>query len=508
MNAYWILGDQLRLDHPALSLARKEDYILMIESAARAQHLRYHKHKLILLYSAMRHHAEALKKAGHRVWYHKLEDHAGPYQDALRRFVEEKKPQTLYVMEPNEWEMQEALPKLARKFKLTLSLIPNNQFLVSRSEFKEWAQGKKTLLMASHYQHQRKRLGILLDAQGKPEGGSWSYDSANRCTASDFEKKGVRPEPLPPTSPDKISQAVIAQVEKHFPSHPGDGGKFWLPVTRSEALAWLSHFIQHHLTSFGPFEDTMISGERTLHHSVLSPLINLGLLSPQECVDAALHAYRSRQIPLASVEGFVRQIIGWREFINGIYSLRMPEYRDLNHLQANRELPTWIDHGQTDLHCLKHCLSQVQETGYNHHIQRLMVLGNFFILCACQPKEVLRWYMEMYVDAYDWVMQPNVIGMILYADGGFFATKPYIAGSGYISKMSNYCQHCRFKPAVKTGPDACPFNYLYWNFISQHAARFKSNPRVGMMIHTWKKKAPSEKKAILESARHFFEQNF
>ncbi|NJK90405.1 MAG: hypothetical protein HC904_00370 [Blastochloris sp.] len=252
---------------------------------------------------------------------------------------------------------------------------------------------------------------------------------------------------------------MIKTVKKLFPEHPGQAETFWLPVTRRESLVWLEHFITHKLGNFGPYEDAMIDAEPVLFHSVLSPMLNLGLLSPMECVNAALKAYHEKKAPLASVEGFIRQIIGWREFIHGIYWLKMPGYLDSNALQAERPLPSWIYSGETDLNCLRQCITQARETGYNHHIQRLMVLGNFFILSGCQPRAVVDWYLEMYVDAYDWVMQPNVLGMVLYADGGLFATKPYIAGSGYISRMSNYCDSCRYQPELENRAPGLPFQF-------------------------------------------------
>lgn len=503
MRAFWILGDQLLPQHPSLRLAEPEDTFIFIESVARGNHLRYHQHKLVLLYSAMRHYAADLEKSGRKVWYHQLEKGSGDYISALSVFIKKEKPSSIQVMEPNEWEMQEILPKLSKKLNVPFELLPNEQFLVTRAEFKHWSSGKKTFLMASHYQHQRQRLKILLDVDGKPEGGSWSFDSENRSTAADFLKTKKVPITLPEVKHDKITLEVIAEVKKHWSDHPGDAELFWLPVTRAEALAWLDHFVEHNLNDFGPFEDAMISGQKTLYHSVLSPVLNIGLITPQECVDAALSAYKKNKAPLASVEGFVRQIIGWREFINGIYWLKMPEYRDHNFLKAQRPLPSWIYTGETELNCVSQSIKQAAATGYNHHIQRLMVLGNFFILSGCEPKAVLRWYMEMYVDAYDWVMQPNVIGMVLYADGGLFATKPYVAGSGYISRMSNYCAGCRYKPEIKVGPQACPFNYLYWNFFDQHAAILKKNPRIGMMLRTWEKKSNADKDEVRKSAQTF-----
>ncbi len=508
MRAFWILGDQLLPQHPALRQATPQDTFLFIESASRSSHLRYHQHKLVLLYSAMRHYAEELRQAQKQVWYHQLEDGIGDYFDALERFCKNQKPSSIIVMEPNEWGMQSILPHLAKGLGVAIEIIPSEQFLVTRGDFKAWAGSKTNLLMATHYQFQRKRLNILLDEKGKPEGGSWSFDEDNRKTANDFKKAKLTAPPLPAIARSAITQKVISQVTKHWSSHPGQASTFWLPVTRRESLQWLAHFIENSLPHFGAYEDVMIDGEKTLYHSVLSPLLNIGLLTPQECVEAALKAYQDKKAPLASVEGYVRQIIGWREFINGVYWLEMPEYQDLNFLKATRSLPAWIYSAKSPLNCVSRCIQQASETGYNHHIQRLMVLGNFFILSGCEPKAVLAWYKEMYVDAYDWVMQPNVLGLVLYADGGRFATKPYIAGSGYISRMSNYCAGCQYKPAIKTGPQACPFNYLYWNFFAQHSEKFKNNHRINMMVKTWEKKSVVEKEEIQASAKSFFQNNW
>jgi deoxyribodipyrimidine photolyase-related protein len=505
MRAFWILGDQLQHDHPALEAAGRDDLLLFIESRARGAHLRYHTHKLVLIYSAMRHYAAALQAAGRTVAYHRLEDGGESYADALEAMVRRHRITTLVVMRPSEWAMREALPKLARRVGVTLEVLPSNQFLVPDEAFAKWAGKRKHLLMADHYQTQRKRLGILLDAEGKPEGGRWSFDTENRETYAQFAKAAPEIPPLPRESSDEATEAVIAAVERFFPGHPGNPRTFWLPVTRKRALHWLDDFIQKRLAQFGPYEDTMVEGEPVLFHSVLTPMLNIGLLRPRECVDRAVEAWKQGRAPLASVEGFVRQIIGWREFINGVYNLEGPEYAEVNALQARRPLPAWMWEGQPPLRCVAECVQQARATGYNHHIQRLMVLGNFFLLGGYEPRAVVRWYMEHYVDAYDWVMLPNVLGMVLYADGGRFSTKPYAAGSGYIGRMGNYCARCQFDPKQKTGPRACPFNYLYWDFFARHRARFAANPRVGMMVRTLDKKPPSEQQAIRESADAFLE---
>jgi deoxyribodipyrimidine photolyase-related protein len=359
--------------------------------------------------------------------------------------------------------------------------------------------------METHYRRVRAEFGFLMEADGKPVGGRWNFDEENRKTFRDWTKAGRPQVEVPPVEPDKVTKEVMMLVEREFSGNPGSTKGFWLPVSRAGALQWLDAFVATRLAGFGPWEDLMVEGEKLLFHSVISPLINLGLLTPRECIERAIGAYKKGKAPLASVEGFVRQIAGWREFVNGVYWLKMPEYAEVNGLDAQRTLPEFFYTGETDMNCLRECLGQVVDTGFNHHIQRLMVLGNFLLLAGIRPHEALRWFNEMYVDAHDWVMAANVLGMVLHADGGFMATKPYAAGSGYISRMSNYCAGCRYKTEVKTGEEACPFNYLYWDFYARHEKRFARNPRVGMALKTLAKKSPVERKAISESARKFLQ---
>ncbi len=501
MRTVWILGDQLHEDHPGLACAdRLTDRVLFIESRERSEQVRYHQLKLVLIFSAMRHRAEALRQQGWTVDYIEL---TGSFTEGLRDYVRQHRPQSILVQEPSQYHFRQSLPALSRQIGVPLEVLPTNQFLITESEFRDWAGESKRLLMENHYRRVRRKLRILIEPNGDPTGGSWNFDSANRQTYAAFSKSRTMIHPPPGESPDEITRQVIKGVKKDFPDHPGKADLFLLPVTRKQALNWLSNFVDQRLSHFGPWEDVMAQKEPVLFHSVLSPLLNIGLLTPKECVEAATAAYRSGAAPLASVEGFVRQIIGWREFINGVYWLRMPGYDKLNELNAHRELPAWFYTAETEMNCLRQVLEQVIATGYNHHIQRLMVLGNFFLLAGIEPSLVLRWYTEMYVDAHDWVMAANVIGMILHADGGYMATKPYAAGAGYIKKMSNYCASCRYNPEQRVGPDACPFNYLYWNFYATHEDRFAKNPRVGMMIKTWRNKPEAEKLEIRTQADSF-----
>lgn len=507
VKTIWILGDQLHEAHAGLAAANKtRDVVLMIESKQRAAHFKYHQIKLTLVYSAMRHRAEELRRDGWRVDYRELTD---DFENALAKHIREHKPAAIAMETPNDFPMADRVQKLATQLAVKLELLENTQFLMSRSDFAKWAGESKHLLMETHYRKERKRLGVLMDKAGKPEGGAWNFDEENRQTFSAFQKelkaKRVKLLERPEEPLDVVTRAVIAMVKRSFPEHPGDAEKMWLPVTRSGARAWLKRFVEERLSQFGPWEDVMVAGERVIFHSVLSPMLNLGLLTPRECIEAAVSAYQAGRAPINSVEGFIRQIIGWREFVNGIYWTRGPGYLELNELGAKRELPSWIYTGDTEMNCLKESIRQALETGYNHHIQRLMVLGNFFLLGGFHPEAVYRWYMEMYVDAYEWVMAANVIGMILFADGGYMSTKPYAAGAGYIQKMSNYCAGCRFDPKVKLGPKACPFNYLYWNFYAEHEARFASNPRVSVMVKMWQSKSESEKTQIRNEAKVFLE---
>ena len=503
MRLVWIMGDQLHEDHPALQAADKsEDRVLFIESRKRSEQVKYHQIKLALIFAAMRHRAAALRRAGWQVDYVELKE---SFAAALEEQVRLHRPAAILVQDPSQYDFSKGMPALARRLGAPIEVFPENQFLTSRAEFAQWAEGKNQLLMENHYRRMRRKLGILIEPDGQPTGGSWNFDAENRETFASLRRSKPAIPPPPRPQADETTREVIALVRREFPRHPGDARQFWLPVTRAGALQWLDSFVTDRLENFGRWEDVMKEGEPVLFHSVLSPLLNIGLLDPRECLHAALASYDAGRAPLAAVEGFVRQIIGWREFINGVYWLRMPGYTDLNALEAARPLPKWVYTGDTEMNCLHHTLRQVIDLGYNHHIQRLMVLGNFFLLGGFDPREVLRWYTEMYVDAHDWAMAANVIGMILQADGGFMATKPYAAGAGYINRMSNYCAGCRYRPEARTGPEACPFNYLYWNFFAEHRDRFRHNRRVGMMIATWDKKPAAEQEEIRRRAGMFLE---
>lgn len=500
----WILGDQLALAHTALAAADPaRDVVLMIEPRRGGGYGRFHKIKLVLLFAAMRHFAERLREGGWTVDYHGLgdgEDIAGAWKTHRARFSSAE----LWVMEPNNYAEREMVRKTAAGQGMTLREFETCQFLVSRSEFAAFAGNRKRLLMENHYRLARQRLGILISPDGSPEGGAWNFDHDNRRTLTDWKRDGA---PRPPARtafpPDKITREVQREVGTVFEKNPGRVEEFSLPVTREGALEVLRDFVEVRLVRFGDYQDLMLQDSPGMFHSWISGPLNIGLLEPRECLEAAISAWRAGRAPLAAVEGFVRQILGWREFVNGVYWMRMPEYAAVNALEATRPLPDFFQTGETSMNCLRTVIGEVQATAYNHHIQRLMILGNFLLLAGIRPQEALRWFTDLYIDGFDWVMAANVLGMALHADGGFMATKPYAGSAAYISKMSNYCSGCRYDPKKKSGEGCCPFNLLYWDFYDRHAEKFAKNPRTSMMVNAWRKRPEAEREAIRREAAEF-----
>lgn len=500
----WILGDQLSLRNSALQTARKgRDSLLFIESRSTFGKLPYHRHRLLLILSAMRHFAEERRAEGWDVEYHALAD-ASDMESVLKKHCTSHQPKAILLSQPNNHDERRAAEALAGKF--PIRLIPTSQFLCSLGEFEEFASGKKRLLMENFYREMRRRTGLLIESDGSPTGGSWNYDAENRATFRDWKKAGnPGPRRLPRPTPDGITRDVAEDLERFFPKSIGKAEEFALPVTRADALAWLDHFVSDRLPDFGTWQDLMIEGEADMFHSILSPMLNIGLLDPLECAESAEKAFREGKAPLHAAEGFIRQIIGWREFVNGVYWLKMPGYASVNGLGAVRSLPSLFWDAKTDLNCLRQVLGETLRNGFNHHIQRLMVLGNFLLLTGVNPQEALRWFNSLYVDAHDWVMAANLLGMALHADGGFMATKPYAGAAAYIGKMSNYCDGCSYDPDLKSGPGACPFNLLYWNFYDTHADRFANNPRTAMPVRSWRKRPVADRKKIVNDARTFLD---
>lgn len=475
-----IFGNQLRFDHPGLQpVDGQPPRVLMIESWVRLRSRPYHKQKLILILSAMRHFAHALRMRGYVVDYRA----APTIAEGVRVHLAEHEPGGLLVMQPAEYRAQQALSHLFDALNATYGagfarVLPDTMFLCSREAFVAWAGLKKSLRLEHFYRWQRRRLAILMDGN-EPVGGQWNFDAANRQPPP---AGGLLPPPLPAVPLDEITRAVIDQVQHEFSGNFGVAEPFIYPVTHADAAAWLADFVTQRLPQFGPYEDAMVAGEPFLFHSVLSPLVNIGLLSPAQMVEAAVAAYQAGRAPLASVEGFVRQVIGWREFVHGIYWLKMPDYAKANHFAATGELPAFLWSGDTAMACLADLVTTLRHTAYTHHIPRLMLASNFATLAGVRPQALLEWFQALYIDAFDWVMLPNVFGLGMYADGGLLATKPYIASANYIRRMSHgYCNQCHYQADARLSSEACPFNFLYWDFIARHQAEFLRNPRMALI---------------------------
>ncbi len=483
-ESVWILGDQLLHDHPGLAPGR---HVVLIESLQHLQQRLHHKRKLGLILAAMRHYAVALRAQGYEVDLRTAPD----FVTGLREHLAASGSTRLVCMAAAEYDTRQLQLHLAPMLNTVVEVLPNDQFLVTH-----YPPRRTPARMESLYRALRRQTGLLLDANGEPEGGRWNFDANNR------QRYDGRPVPALPTFvPDALTRSALNDVEALCPQAIGSTDGFALPVTRAQALAALDDFITHRLPDFGPFEDAMHSHEPVLFHSMLSPLINIGLLRPLEMCQAAVRAFYNGQAPLASVEGFVRQLIGWREYIYYRYWDMMPGLRDVNAWNHQRLLPAFFWNGATDMHCLYHAITRALRDGYTHHIERLMLICNFALLAGLQPQAVNDWFTTCYIDAYEWVMLPNVLGMGLYADGGVTATKPYIASANYIQRMSNYCSTCRFNPKARVGADACPFNTLYWNFLIVHEARLRANPRLGPTVLGLRHFNPAQRAAIQAHAR-------
>jgi deoxyribodipyrimidine photolyase-related protein len=499
-----ILGDQLSRTLSSLEgLSPDEAVILMMEVSDEATYVKHHKQKIVLIFSAMRHFAVELREEGWRVEYVTLGDPAntGSFTGEVARAIERHDPSEVRVTESGEWRVQQAIEEWEGRFTCPVAILPDTRFIASHADFRAFAEGRKNLTMEYFYREMRRKTGLLMRRDGKPEGGEWNYDSENR----EPPRGGMKAPPTPKFAPDAITREVIALVGERFADHFGDLEPFGWPVTRTEALAAAEAFFARRLALFGPYQDAMVAGEDDLYHSMLSTSINCGLLDPRELCQMAETAYREGRAPLNSVEGFIRQIIGWREYVRGFYWYTMPGLAEANELGATRPLPVFFWTGATDMRCLADCLRTTREDAHSHHIQRLMVLGNFCLIAGIEPRQVADWYLVVYADAYEWVELPNVAAMILYADGGRLATKPYAASGNYINKMSDYCGKCRYKVSRKTGPDACPFNSLYWHFMARNRDRLKSNHRIGRIYATWDRMGEAKQADYLTGAEKFLD---
>lgn len=501
-NLVIVLGDQLDPDSAALDgFDPQRDRIWMAEAAEESTHVWSHKARIALFLSAMRHFAEAQTALGRAVEYRALDTHEFvSLADALRASLTRLRPQTLVMVRAGDWRVQHAIEACAQENGVTLTIRPDRHFVSTTEGFSGWAAGRHQLRLEYWYRTLRRETGLLM-AGDAPAGGVWNFDKQNRA-AFGPAGPGMLPAPVR-FAPDAMTQDVFDLIERRFPGHPGCLATFDWPFTPAQARAALDDFIQWRLPAFGAYQDAMWTGEPWLYHSRLSAALNLKLIDPMTVCRAAEAAWRAGHAPLPAVEGFVRQILGWREYVRGLYWLWMPEWLQWNALDAQQPLPTFYWTGDTNMACLRECLTQTLTYGYAHHIQRLMVTGLYALLLGVNPRAVHEWYLAVYVDAVEWVELPNVMGMSQFADGGRMTSKPYIASSKYIRRMSNYCDRCRYNPDHATGERACPLTTLYWDFLDRHAPRFRSHPRLGQQVRNLERMDHATRKAIaLTADRH------
>lgn len=500
----FVLGDQL--SHGLSSLADIDpdaDTVLMVEVRDEATYVPHHPKKIALIFSAMRHFAAELQARGIKVDYVRLDDpgNTQSFRGELLRAIERHRPDQIVVTEPGEYRVAAEIALWPSVTGRPIEIRDDDRFICSRADFARWAEGRRGLRMEFFYREMRRRTGLLMTVDGEPEGGRWNLDAENRAALpSDVEPPAAFHEPT-----DALTGAVIELVRRQFDQHFGDLDGFGFAVTAEGAGRALDHFITHALARFGDYQDAMRIGAPTLFHAVLSPYLNLGLLDPLEVCRRVEAAYRKGQAPLNAAEGFIRQILGWREYVRGIYWLKMPDYADLNALGADRPLPAFYWSGETDLRCLAEAIGETRRNAYAHHIQRLMITGNFALLIGAAPAEVNEWYLSVYADACEWVELPNTHGMAIFADGGILGSKPYAASGKYIDRMSNYCGACAFDVKKSSGAGACPFNFLYWDFLMRHQAKLAGNPRLAMPYRTLARMDPERVRRMRADAAQFLE---
>lgn len=520
-NLLVVFGDQLITDVPAFrDFDPDQDVVLMMEVREEAEHVPSHRQRTTLFLSAMRHFALDLVERSISVRYIRIDGNgyetgdgktaegdgsepwARSFDGELQRAIAALKPEAIHLTRPGEHRVMAMVDDWKNRFGIPVKLTEDSHFLTDPGVFSDWADGRKQTLMEHFYRWQRKRLDILMKG-GKPVGGKWNFDHDNRQA---FKTAPEVPTPYA-ARPDAITQDVMDAVNRLFPNAYGKLDRFRWPVTRAEALRALNDFIEHRLPNFGTYEDAMWADEPFLYHSLLSPPLNLKLLEPRECVEKALEAWREGHAPLNAVEGFVRQIIGWREFIRGVYWHEGPDYGERNFLDHHGALPDFYWTGETEMRCMAQCLAPVVADGYAHHIPRLMVMGNFALISGIHPRAITDWFLAMYVDAVDWVTTPNTLGMSQHADGvrvnngavekaPVVGTKPYAASGKYIQRMSNFCKECGYDVKRRDGDRPCPFNVFYWDFLIRHQDRFADNPRMALILKNVERMERGEKIGI------------
>lgn len=498
-----ILGDQLTRSISSLhDLDPARDQVLMVEVRRETTYVAHHKQKLVLVLSAMRHFAEELRREGISVRYTRLDDpeNTGSFTGELKRAVDDISPDRIVVTEPGEWRVLEEIWRWSDELSIPIDVRQDDRFFASRERFQKWAVDRRALRMEYFYRDLRRETGLLMK-DGEPAGGKWNFDPENR--------KRLPKDLEPPTrrmfSPDDTTRAVMALVERVYPDNFGELENFGWPVTRDQAIQLLDEFVERVLPDFGDYQDAMKEGSAFLFHSLLSPALNLGLITAREVCKRAEAAYLEGGVPINAAEGFIRQILGWREYVRGIYWTYMPDYKDTNVLNAERPLPWFYWSGETEMNCMKCAISDTRRFAYSHHIQRLMVTGNFALLAGVQPREIEEWYLAVYADAFEWVELPNTHGMAIFADGGMLASKPYAASGAYINRMSDYCRNCRYDVRQKEGERACPFNYLYWDFLIRNEETLSDNPRMAFPYKTLSSWSDERRKTARRDAARFLE---
>jgi deoxyribodipyrimidine photolyase-related protein len=499
-----ILGDQLS-EHIASrdGVDARADVVLMMEVAEETVYVPHHKQKIAFILSAMRHFAQELAARGLRVDYVRLDDpdNLGSFTKEVARAARRVGATRIVATWPGEWRVLEAMRGWEAETGLPVEIREDDRFLATRGDFARWAEGRRALRMEFFYREMRRRTGLLMEGD-EPAGERWNFDAENR---KPLPAALETPEP-PRFAPDAITREVIALVAERFEGHVGGLDTFAWPVTRADALRALDDFVARRLPMFGDHQDAMRAGDPHLFHALLSPPLNAGLLGPMEICRAAEVAYRKGHAPLNAVEGFIRQILGWREYVRGLYWLKMPDYAATNHLDAQRPLPWFYWSGETRMNCLKQAVGDTLRHAYAHHIQRLMVTGNFAMLARVRPAEIEAWYLAVYADAYEWVELPNTHGMAIFADGGVMGSKPYASSGAYIDRMSDYCKGCGYDVKTRLGPRACPFNYLYWSFLIDNEARLSGNPRMAMPYRNLARMSAAQKKAYTMQAHAFLDR--
>ncbi len=507
-----VLGDQCSRTLSALrDLDPETDVVLLAEVRAECTYVRHHKQKIALVLSAMRHFARALAARGVRVEHVRLEDsgNTGTLSGEVARAAARHRPERIVCTHPGEWRVLQDMRGWEALTGLPVAIRNDDRFICPLDRFREWAREQgagegsdapEQLRLEFFYRAMRRDTGILMDGDA-PAGGRWNFDAENRRRLP-ARYLVSEPRRFPP---DAITREVMDTVERCFPDHFGTLDAFGWPVTARDARLALDDFTANRLSLFGDYQDAMAAGEPTLFHGLVSASLNAGLLLPRDCCDAAVEAWRAGKAPLNAVEGFVRQILGWREYVRGVYWLRMPGYAELNALDANRPLPWFYWSGETEMACLRQVVRQTRDLAYAHHIQRLMVTGNFALIAGLDPVQVNEWYMVVFADAYEWVELPNTHGLAIHADGGITGSKPYAASGAYINRMSDYCRLCPYDPRRTSGPDACPFNLLYWDFLARHEERFSANPRMELPLGNMRRLGPAKLAQVRQQAAAFLE---